>query len=127
MTNIDLDGSKQSLSSRKHISGSIQSIRDAVGRLSRPHLSKSRTSLASEKKTKHSEERRTSRASTSPIENPPNKSSKSSKKHCIRRGLVVRISAFHAGGPGSIPGVGIVFFSFLLASLESRGVDLILA
>ena len=31
----------------------------------------------------------------------------------IRRGLVVRISAFHAGGPGSIPGVGILFF-FLL-------------
>ena len=28
----------------------------------------------------------------------------------IRRGLVVRISAFHAGGPGSIPGVGIHFF-----------------
>ncbi len=27
----------------------------------------------------------------------------------IRRGLVVRISAFHAGGPGSIPGVGILF------------------
>ena len=28
----------------------------------------------------------------------------------IRRGLVVRISAFHAGGPGSIPGVGIILF-----------------
>ena len=28
----------------------------------------------------------------------------------VRRGLVVRISAFHAGGPGSIPGVGIPFF-----------------
>ena len=25
-------------------------------------------------------------------------------------GLVVRIPAFHAGGPGSIPGVGNIFF-----------------
>ena len=32
----------------------------------------------------------------------------------IRRGLVVRISAFHAGGPGSIPGVGIPFFVWSL-------------
>jgi hypothetical protein len=30
----------------------------------------------------------------------------------VRRGLVVRISAFHAGGPGSIPGVGMIFFWF---------------
>ena len=27
----------------------------------------------------------------------------------IPYGLVVRIPAFHAGGPGSIPGVGIIF------------------
>lgn len=76
----DLDGSKQSLSSRKHISGSIQSIRDAVGRIPRPHLSKSRTSLTSEKKVKPPvEEGRTSRANTSPTEDA-NKSSKSSKE-----------------------------------------------
>ena len=31
----------------------------------------------------------------------------------IRRGLVVRISAFHAGGPGSIPGVGKLLFVFV--------------
>ncbi len=30
----------------------------------------------------------------------------------IPYGLVVRILAFHAGGPGSIPGVGRFFFTF---------------
>ena len=32
----------------------------------------------------------------------------------LPRGLAVRISGFHPGGPGSIPGVGTKFFSFPL-------------
>ena len=35
-------------------------------------------------------------------------------------GLVVRIPAFHAGGPGSIPGVGTQFF-LSLQKLNSSG------
>ena len=31
----------------------------------------------------------------------------------IRYGLVVRISAFHAEGPGSIPGVGIFYTIYI--------------
>ena len=34
----------------------------------------------------------------------------------IPRGLMARIPGFHPGGPGSIPGVGVIFFSFLLKS-----------
>ena len=34
-------------------------------------------------------------------------------KHKVPYGLVVRILAFHAGGPGSIPGVGRIVFVFL--------------
>ena len=30
--------------------------------------------------------------------------------HHIRHGLVARISGSHPGGPGSIPGVGIIFY-----------------
>ncbi len=47
-----LDGSKQSLASRMHLTGSIQSLRDAAHRLPKPHLSTSRTSLNSEQKSK---------------------------------------------------------------------------
>ena len=36
-------------------------------------------------------------------------------------GLVVRIPAFHAGGPGSIPGVGGVLKRFLAACAAPRG------
>ena len=32
----------------------------------------------------------------------------------LPRGLAVRISGFHPGGPGSIPGVGTNFFPFLI-------------
>jgi hypothetical protein len=34
--------------------------------------------------------------------------------YIVPYGLVVRIPAFHAGGPGSIPGVGKFLFSQLL-------------
>jgi hypothetical protein len=93
----------------------VQSIRDAVKRISRPHISSSRTSLNSKKKRNST----MSIASTINDEDGisikvPDKQNRSSMYHsfvCIRRGLVVRISAFHAGGPGSIPGVGILFFS----------------
>ncbi len=37
-------------SSRKSLSASVQSLRDAVHRIPRPHLSSSRTSLSSKKK-----------------------------------------------------------------------------
>ncbi len=32
----------------------------------------------------------------------------------VRHGLVVRISGSHPGGPGSIPGVGNLFFTFFV-------------
>jgi hypothetical protein len=61
------------------------------------------------------------------IPNMPSRTSMSNTHRYIRRGLVVRISAFHAGGPGSIPGVGIYTFfssscfcSFLLLLLLRR-------
>ena len=97
----------------------MQSLRNAVHRIPHPHISSSRTSLAVEKEDK------SERANSSTINDEdmiPSKvkdvSSRTSMYYLfiyIRRGLVVRISAFHAGGPGSIPGVGIylfVFFSF---------------
>ena len=34
-------------------------------------------------------------------------------KHVVPHGLVVRIPAFHVGGPGSIPGVGTYNFEKL--------------
>ncbi|CAF0836232.1 unnamed protein product [Adineta steineri] len=43
-------GSRHSLSSRMHIGSSVQSLRDAVHRIPKPHLSSSRTSLNSELK-----------------------------------------------------------------------------
>ncbi len=122
--NLILGDSKLSLASltRRKLSGkslsvSMQNIRDTVHRISHPHQSLSRTSLNTEKKDK-------AEISSTPIINDedtislqiPDVQSQSSMYHlyrCIRRGLVVRISAFHAGGPGSIPGVGILFF-FLL-------------
>ncbi|CAF3361298.1 unnamed protein product [Rotaria sp. Silwood1] len=45
-------GSKQSLASRMHLSGSIQSIRDVVHRIPKSQLSTSRTSINSEQKPK---------------------------------------------------------------------------
>ncbi len=48
-----LDNSIQSLSTRMHLTGSIQSLRDATHRLSsKTHLSSSHTSLNSERKSK---------------------------------------------------------------------------
>ena len=38
----------------------------------------------------------------------------------IPYGLVVRIPAFHAGGPGSIPGVGKFFFNFFCDFLNDK-------
>lgn len=46
-----LADSKRSLSSRMHLTGSIQSIREAAHRFPKPHLSGSRTSLNSERKS----------------------------------------------------------------------------
>ena len=102
-----------------HLSGSIQSLRDAVNRIPKRNLSASRTSLNSEQKVKGdlAEKSTTSNQDLKPLpasdEQP--KSSKSSSEECVRRGLVVRISAFHAGGPGSIPGVGSPFFCLSLS------------
>lgn len=48
---ILLAGSRRSLASRVHLAGSIQSIRDAVHRIPKPHLSSSRTSLNSEQQS----------------------------------------------------------------------------
>ena len=42
--------------------------------------------------------------------------------HPIPHGLVVRIPAFHAGGPGSIPGVGVSLF-FILTLERTWGVS----
>ena len=96
---------------RKRASISMQSLRDVVHRISRPPMSAARDLATSEKKLKS--------AMTNGVQTDDdndNTSLKISKAQsrtsmyavyrCIRRGLVVRISAFHAGGPGSIPGVG---------------------
>jgi hypothetical protein len=93
----------------------MQSLRDAVHRIPHPHASsQSRTSLTSEKKQKSEAPNRSSindeDAISLKVPNLPSRSSMYYSSTCIRRGLVVRISAFHAGGPGSIPGVGILFF-----------------
>ncbi len=113
-----IDDSKLSLAStttvksnRRNISGSMQSLRDAVHRIPHPHISSSRTSLTSEKNRKVE----ITKSSTIDVQDTislkvPDISSMYCLFRCIRRGLVVRISAFHAGGPGSIPGVGILFF-----------------
>ncbi len=94
----------------------MQSLRNTV---TRHPLSSSRTSLSSEKNKKDeilnssiiNDEDTTI---SSKIKDEPSKSSMYYLVICIRRGLVVRISAFHAGGPGSIPGVGILFFLCVL-------------
>ena len=93
----------------------MQNLRNAVHRISPAQLLASRTSLNAENK------RRSVAKSNSTINDEdsisiqmpdiPSRLSMYQSLSCIRRGLVVRISAFHAGGPGSIPGVGIRFFS----------------
>ena len=101
-------------SARRHLSASVERVRDAIHRIPRPHISSSRTSLNSKKKRNSV----ISNASTVNDEDTvsimvPDKQNRSGMYHsfrCIRRGLVVRISAFHAGGPGSIPGVGTLIF-----------------
>ncbi len=101
-------------SHHKHLSASMQSLRNTVNRISHPHISSSRTSLNSEKNRKNI----ISTSSTidvedkisSKVKDEPSISSMYHSFIYIRRGLVVRISAFHAGGPGSIPGVGMLFF-----------------
>ncbi len=40
-------------------------------------------------------------------------------RHGIRYGLVVRISGFHPGGPGSIPGIGKILFHFASSGPQS--------
>ena len=94
------------------------SLRDKVHRIPHPHISSSRTSLNSQKtatneiptsSTINNEDTISTKA-----KDIPTKSGMYYLMICIRRGLVVRISAFHAGGPGSIPGVGILFFCFCL-------------
>ena len=117
---FDLGESEQSLPSsvsekttRKRASISMQSLRDVVNRISRPPLSAARDLANSEKKLKSA---MTNGLQTDDDDNTSLKISKAPSRtsmfafyQCIRRGLVVRISAFHAGGPGSIPGVGILF------------------
>ncbi len=61
--NIFLDTNKRSLSSRLHLTGSIQSLREATHRSSKNQLSASNTSLNSEQLPK------------SEISDKPNKSS----------------------------------------------------
>jgi hypothetical protein len=106
---------------RKRASISMQSLRDVVNRISRPPLSAARDLANAEKKLKSAV---TNGLQTDDDDN--NTSLKIAKAQsgtsmfasyrCIRRGLVVRISAFHAGGPGSIPGVGrSPFLGFLCA------------
>ena len=96
----------------------MQSLRDAIHRVPHPCLSSSRISLNINKTQQV-------KMSVSSILNDgdvvslrvPSLTSRTSMyrlDQCIRRGLVVRISAFHAGGLGSIPGVGIPFFFFHL-------------
>ncbi len=68
---ILLGGSRRSLSSRVHLAGSIQSLRDAVHRIPKPRLSASRTSLDSEQQSNAEISDRTS----TKIEDKQNKTS----------------------------------------------------
>ena len=45
--------------------------------------------------------------------------------HPVPDGLGVRIPGFHPGGPGSIPGLGVLFKSFYLGVLSNTFVELI--
>jgi hypothetical protein len=106
-----------------HLSGPIQGIRDAVHRIPKPHISASRTSLDSEQHPKSEVSDSTTLKDHDTISVERSEKQHKSRMYpsykCIRRGLVVRISAFHAGGPGSIPGVGMLFFfSFKLPVLS---------
>ena len=112
----------------------MQSLRDTVHRIPHPRLSSSRISLNTEKN-------RPMHMSIGSAMNDgdvvslkvPSISSRTSMYivyQCIRRGLVVRISAFHAGGPGSIPGVGIPFFlpfSFTCLFVFTKSIDSLLS
>ncbi len=99
----------------------MQSLRDTVHRIPHPHLSSSRISLNSNKNLKVSrsisEDINDEDATSLKVPSISSRTSMYKLLQCIRRGLVVRISAFHAGGPGSIPGVGILFFFFFVLHL----------